>query len=219
MSVIPRHFAVKRGALVLACLLLVTTGTAGASGWVYSFQPVGLGVGIGGVHQVVYYGNLAHPVVPVSWTGADAYVSARLVEAAIGWEFGDVLGLALGSQLAEIEAPVAWSRPDGSRSLFYFAPLNLDLHVTKRLGSPDDAGRPILVGSLGVGLTAQSAGIGSMLSAAISYEWSWFHMHPGICLRYSDSGVAWVVDDFGTEAFEKSLSAGLTIHLGGWHDL
>jgi hypothetical protein len=201
----------------LTFLILVQTGTAAGSGWFCSFQPVGLGVGIGGVHQVVSTGNFAHPVSAVSWTSAGAYASARLVEAAIGWQFGDVLGLAVGSQLAEVDALVTWSQgPAASRGLYYLAPLNLYLHVTKRLGSPDNASRPMLVGSLGAGLTVQYPGFGPRLSAAISCEWDWFRLRPGICLRYSDSQTAWIIDDFGTMAHERSLSAGLTIHLGGW---
>jgi len=214
------RFAIERGVLVLACLLLVAAGTAGASGWIYSFQPIGLGAGVGGVHQVVYYGNLAHAVTPTYWTSADASLSGHFVEAAIGWQFGDALGLAVGSELAELDALMSQSQgPAETRSLYYITPLNLYLHITGRLGNPENVNRPMLVGSLGAGLTGQYPGIGSRFSAAISYEWQCFHLRPGICLQYLESGAAWIIDDFGTEAFEKSLSAGVTIHLGGWHDL
>ena len=93
-SFCPARFA--RGLLLLAGVIAAAT-KGSASGWIWLLQPVGVNVHAGSTREAMSWVNPAPPPAPETKFVLTA--SAELGTAAIGWQFGDRLGVALGTQL------------------------------------------------------------------------------------------------------------------------
>jgi hypothetical protein len=200
-----------------AFLLLASAGTLSASGWMYAFQPIEFGLAAGGVSETMtdYY---SQPPKTSSWTGGGLVVSGRLLSAAIGRQFDDRVGAALGTQLLEVDVTDAWTRSSpGSQVLPHFSVLNPELSITYRLGDPYDALGPMLVGTVGAGLTALYVLPGMRATAGIGYEWSWGPARPGMALKYVSSEVGFALDMQGAVYDDQILSLGFTLRFDRWH--
>ncbi len=202
----------------LVCILLILTCTLGESALIYSFQPVGLGVCAGARREVLYWTS-PNPS-PAPRTTASVCLSADLPSAAIGWQFGDRLGVALGAHLGGFGLVLPRykaANPYIEPADWYLTALDLGLHVTDRLGSSEEADPPMLVASLRSGLALQNPGPGWNLFASLAYEWTWARVRLGLGLRYLDIETYSLEMDYAVR--RTSYAAGLTVGFGGWHSI
>jgi hypothetical protein len=208
-SFCPARFV--RGLLLLAGVIAAAT-KGSASGWIWLLQPVGVNVHAGSTREAMSWVNPAPPPAPETKFVLTA--SAELGTAAIGWQFGDRLGVALGTQLGSAGV-VSLMKGASDRFLTY---LPLMGYTMLRLGEAGDIAQPMLSvrARYGPGIR-YNEGPGGGLSVDLCYQWDWWRTTLVLGLRYSD-------DFFGLSEFDRFfrhtlLAAGLTVGIGRWHPI
>jgi hypothetical protein len=140
--------------------------------------------------------------------------SAEFGTAAIGWQFGDRLGVALGTQLGSAGV-VSLMKGAPGRFLTY---LPLMGYTMLRLGQPEDIAQPMLSvrARCGPGMRYYE-GPGGGLSVDLRYQWDWWRLMMTLGLRYSYDAFVW--PDLDRAFLHKSFAAGLTVGIGRWHPI
>lgn len=196
--------------VVLSVLFAVTQTVWG--GWYYRVSAISLGV-LGGVKNSVY-ANAPKPG-PVPGTTSTLFLTGELLSAAIGWNFANNWGSALGSRLFEY----LQARPlSGHRNEMYSV-LPLAIYVTKGVGTGVLRSGPTLTafaqGSLS--LTADYRDLPIVapgLSAGVSCQWNLGSWGLDIGLRAS----RYLIGSADEETTERltCIGAGVALRHGAW---